>query len=105
VEQVEAGHCELLQLYNSDTILRDIINKHDHTTTFNDAWDCAPGRFERLRSFCDGLATVFANTTFVELDFSILKWELDENCTTLMHLSLEGIFQAKQRLVLQTLLR
>ncbi len=51
------------------------------------------------------LATVLANTTFVESDFSILKWELDENRTALMHLSLEGIFQAKQRLVLQTLLR
>jgi hypothetical protein len=105
VEQVEAKHRELLQLYNSDTILRDIINKHDHTTMFNDTWDYALGRFERLRSFCGGLATVLANTTFVKSNFSILKWELDENRTTPMHLSLEGIFQAKQRLVLQTLLR
>jgi hypothetical protein len=71
---------------------------------FNDAWDCAPGRFECLRSFCGELATALANTTSVELDFSILKWELDENRTTLMHLSLEGIFQAKQRLVLQMFL-
>jgi hypothetical protein len=74
-------------------------------TTFNDAWDCAPGRFERLHSFCDELATVLANMTSIESNFSILKWELDENRTTLMHLSLEGIFQAKQHLVLQTLLR
>jgi hypothetical protein len=95
VEQVEAEHRELLQLYNSDTILCDIIDKHDHTTTFNDTWDCAPGRFERLRSFYSGLVTVLTNTTSIESDFSILKWELDENRTTLMHLSLEGIFQAK----------
>ncbi len=73
VEQVEAEHCELLQLYNFDTILHDIIDKHDHTTTFNDAWDCAPSWFERLRSFCDGLATMLANTTSVESNFSILK--------------------------------
>ncbi len=105
MEQVEAEHRELLQLYNSDTILHDIIDKHDHTTAFNDAWDCAPGRFERLRSFCGELATVLANTTSVESDFLILKWELDENRMVFMHLSLEGIFQAKQRLVLQTLLR
>jgi hypothetical protein len=69
-------------------------------TTFNDAWDCASGRFEHLRSFCGGLATVLTNTTSVESDFSILKWELDENRTAFMHLSLEGIFQAKQHLVL-----
>jgi len=105
VEQVEAEHHELLQLYNSDTILRNIIDKHDHMTTFNDTWDCAPGWFERLRSFYDGLTIVLANTTFVESDFSILKWELDENRTLLMHMSLERIFQAKQHLVLQTLLR
>jgi hypothetical protein len=100
VEQVEAKHRELLQLYNSDTILCDIIDKHDHTTTFNDAWDCASGWFERLRLCCSGLVTVLANTTSVESNFSILKWELDESCTTFMHLSLEGIFQAKQRFVL-----
>jgi len=85
--------------------MRDIIDKHDHTTMFNDAWDCALGWFEHLCSFCGMLTTVLANTTFVESDFSILKWELDENRMALMHLSLEGIFQAKQRLVLQTLLR
>jgi hypothetical protein len=57
-----------------------------------------------LRSFCGGLATVFANTTSVESDFSILKWELDDNRTALMHMSLEGIFQAKQRRTLEMLL-
>ena len=66
-------------------------------TLFNDAWDVMPHRFNALRAFCGGLATVFANTTSVESDFSILKWELDEFRTTMMHLSVEGIFQAKQR--------
>jgi hypothetical protein len=89
-------------LYNANTILCDIIDKHDHTTTFNDAWDCASGRFKRLHG---GLAIVLANTTSVESDFSILKWEMDVNRTALMHLSLDDIFQAKQRLILQTLLR
>jgi hypothetical protein len=58
-----------------------------------------------MRLFCGRLAIVLANTTSIESNFSILKWELDENRTALMHLSLEGIFQANQRLVLQTLLR
>jgi hypothetical protein len=42
------------------------------------------------------LATVFANRTSVESDFSILKWEMDEFRTSLMHLSLEGVFQSQQ---------
>jgi hypothetical protein len=57
-----------------------------------------------LHAFVGGLAIVFANTTLVEFDFSILKWEMDENRTSLMHLSLEGIFQTKQRSMLQALI-
>jgi hypothetical protein len=46
---------------------------------------------------------VFTNTTSIESDFSILKWETDENRTCLMHLSLEVVFQAKQRALMETL--
>ncbi len=74
-------------------------------TMLSDAWDCVLGRFEHVRSFCGGLAIVLANTTSVESDFSVLKSEMDDNRTALMHLSLDGIFQAKQRLTMQTLLR
>jgi hypothetical protein len=45
-----------------------------------------------------------ANTTSVKSDFLILKWEMDENRSSLMHLSLEGIFQAKQQSMLQALI-
>jgi hypothetical protein len=105
IEQIEVEHRELLKLYASNIVLRGIINKHNDMTTFNDAWDYVLGRFEHLRSFCGELTTVLANTTSVEFDFSILKWEMDDNCIVLMHLSLEGIFRAKQRLTMQTLLR
>ncbi len=60
-------------------------------------------RVERLRAFFDGLATTFTKTTAIESDFSIFKWEMDEFRTYLMHLSLEGIFQTKQRPILQSL--
>ncbi|CAN5953858.1 unnamed protein product [Sphagnum jensenii] len=60
--------------------------------------------FNSLCAFVGGLATVFTNTTSVESDFLIFKWEMDENRTPLMHLPLEGIFQAKQRSMLQALI-
>jgi hypothetical protein len=85
--------------------MHNMIDNHNNKTTFNDAWACTPCWFERICSFCGGLATMFTNTTSVESDFSILKWEMDDNRIMLMHLSLEGIFQAKQRVFLQTLLR
>ncbi|RHY26811.1 hypothetical protein DYB32_007261 [Aphanomyces invadans] len=49
-----------------------------------------------LRRFCVGLATALPNTTSIESDFSILKWEKDAYRENLLDLSLEGIFQAKQ---------
>jgi hypothetical protein len=104
IDQIEADHCTLVKAYNIDNVLRIAIDNHGIVTAFNDAWGCALGRYEHLHSFCGGLATVFANTTLVKSDFSILKWEMDANCTALMHLLLEGIFQAKQRTLLQSLM-
>jgi hypothetical protein len=49
--------------------------------------------------FYDGLANVFTNTTSVESDFSILKWEKDDFQQSMMNLTLKGIFQAKQHCV------
>jgi hypothetical protein len=103
VDQTKADHHDLLNLYALDQILRFAIDRHTIETLFDNAWDCTPCRFDHLQSFCGGLATVFANTTSVESDFSILKWEMDENHTYLMHLSLEGVFQAKQRALMETL--
>jgi len=105
IDQVEEGHCYLLKMNNEDAVLHVALDKHDVQTTFNDAWDAVPqqAQVEHLRAFLGRLATTFANTTAVESDFSILKWEMDEFRTCLMHLSLEGIFQTKQRPILQSL--
>jgi len=62
------------------------------------------GRFEHLRMFCGGLANVFANTTSAKSDFSILKWEKYDFRQSMMNLTLEGIFQAKQRRVVMGIL-
>jgi hypothetical protein len=103
IDQTEADYHDLLNLYASYQILHVTIDQHTIETSFDDAWDCAPCRFDDLRSFYGGLATVFANTMSIESNFSILKWEMDENRTCLMHLSLEGVFQAKQRTLMETL--
>jgi hypothetical protein len=52
-----------------------LIDKLDHSIVFNMGWDDLKGHFEHLRMLCGGLANAFSNTTSVELDFSILKWE------------------------------
>jgi hypothetical protein len=86
--------------------LKVIINYQDHQTSFNHEWDVLPAnRFDSLCAFVGGLpTTVFTKTTSIEYDFSILKWEMNKNWTSLMHLSLEGIFQVNQRSMLQALI-
>jgi hypothetical protein len=59
-------------------------------------WDDLKGHFEHLRMFYSGLANAFTNTTSIESDFSILKWEKDDFQQSMMNLTLEGIFQAKR---------
>jgi hypothetical protein len=53
-------------------------------------------KLDRLRDFCGGLASIFPNTASVELDFSILGWEMDSHRRGLMDISLEGIMQCGQ---------
>jgi hypothetical protein len=42
-------------------VVKTKIDQHDHTTSFNSAWDDLKGRFEALRAFSGNLATAFPN--------------------------------------------
>ena len=96
IEAVDAEHRFLFNAYKTPA-MKSMIDEHSHFTPFNNAWDSiGTVNCSHLRRFCSGLASPFANTTSIESDFSILKWEKDEFRQNLLDLSLEGIFQAKQ---------
>jgi hypothetical protein len=48
INQTEADHRDLLNLYASNQILRIAIDQHTIETSFDDAWDYAPGWFGHL---------------------------------------------------------
>jgi hypothetical protein len=96
IDEIEVEQRDLIKRYNNDQHIEQIINSYKHTVSFNEAWDKIGVPFNRLRQFCGGLATTFPNTTSVKSDFSILKWEKDDNCSSMTDLTLEGIFQCKQ---------
>jgi hypothetical protein len=99
IDLIEQHQQKLFNAYKREPSSKLLIDRQDHTTFFNTGWDVLKGRFEHLRMFCSGLANAFANITSVESDFSILKWEKDDFRQSMMNLTLEGIFQAKQRRV------
>jgi len=96
INLVEQHQHELFNVYKKEPSSKFFIDKQNHTTFLNMGWDDIKGHFEHLQMFCDGLTNAFANTISIESDFSILKWEKDDFRQSMMNLTLEGIFQAKQ---------
>jgi hypothetical protein len=78
IDLIEWHQQELFNAYKKEPSSKLLIDKQDHTTFFNTRWDDLKGHFEHLRMFSGGLATTFTNTTSVESDFNILKWEKDD---------------------------
>ena len=79
VEEIESDYPSLCREYIVNERGKAKIDQHDHETMFNIGWDdvqgcVADGSFRCLRQLCCGLVTMFANTTSVESNFSILKW-------------------------------
>jgi len=98
VDKLELQHCQLLFAYQHEPSLKSALNGCDGNTSFESGWSIVEGasRFNVLKDFCGGIATIFPNTATVESDFSVLGWEKDEYRKSLTDLSLEGIMQCKQ---------
>jgi hypothetical protein len=104
IEQIERDHRDLLRAFKCEPQFASAINRCSSAQTcFEKGWAPANGRFEELRAFCGGLATVFPNTAPVESDFSLIGWEKNDYRQGLTDFSLEGILQAKQYKRLLTL--
>jgi hypothetical protein len=96
IDEIEVEQRDPIKRYNNDQHIEHIIDSYKHTVSFNEVWDKIDVPFNRLHQFCDGLAMAFPNTMSVESNFSILKWEKDDTCTSMTNLTLKGIFQCKQ---------
>ncbi|KAH9570353.1 hypothetical protein CY35_02G035500 [Sphagnum magellanicum] len=79
IEDVERDHMKLVKDYGVEIELKQNIDAQDHMTMFNCAWDSMRGRYQALRCFSSYLVTSFTNTTLVNSNFSILKWEKNSN--------------------------
>jgi hypothetical protein len=98
IDMVEREHRDLHHKYRTVPEFAGIIDAHDHKTMFNKAWKDVEtvDEYSELRMFCGGLGCAFANTTSVESDFSHLKAGKSLYRQSLMALSVEGLFQARQ---------
>jgi hypothetical protein len=104
IDQAEQDHCDYRYAYMNEPLLKSKIDNLAVATDFNVAWNVVGDRFMDMRAVLAGLVTVFHNSTSVEGDFSIAKWERDPTRLSLANLSLEGIFQCKQTELLCSIL-
>jgi hypothetical protein len=95
---IEREHKALCTAYHNEPALRSALDafERDGDSSFETAWGIVEGRFNILRDFNGGIATVFANTASVESDFSHLGQEKDIHRKSITDLSLEGVLQCKQ---------
>ena len=93
IAAIKNQHRQLISAYQQEPALKSPLDPCAQVSikSFDTAWEIVEGRFEILRDFCGGIATVFANTASVESDFSILGWEKDKFRLSIMDLSLESI--------------
>jgi hypothetical protein len=103
IDKLESQHRDLRSEYQHSPGFTDALNNFNDFTSFNEAWLIVNKKFNMLRDFCGGIATVFPNTATVEADFSNINWEKDDTRTSLTDLSLEGILQCKQHDLLNSL--
>jgi hypothetical protein len=103
IDIAEQDHHNFRNAYRNEPLLRSRIDKQTVSTGFNETWAAVGDRFMNLREVLAGLASVFHNSTSVEGDFSITKWERDPTRLSLANLSLEGIVQSKQSHLLRSI--
>jgi hypothetical protein len=87
----------------NEPLLKSKIDNLAVAIDFNVAWNVVGDHFMDMRVVLAGLAIVFHNSTSMEGDFSIAKWECDPTRLSLANLSLEGIFQCKQTELLRNI--
>jgi hypothetical protein len=65
-------------------------------SSFPSCWSPLGSKFNELRQYAGGIATVMPGTSCVESDFSLIKWTKDPNSRSLTDFSLESILHCKQ---------
>ena len=64
--------------------------------SFAESWQPLGKKYDALKEFCGGIASVMPTTASVEGDFSIINWTKDPFSRKLTDFSLEAILHCKQ---------
>ncbi|CAM6007289.1 unnamed protein product [Sphagnum balticum] len=96
IENIGCQHKALCDLYRRQPDVKSSIDSFDDSAAYRDVWIGLHNMYPLLEKFVSGLATIFPDTSTVESDFSVVKYEKNKNCMSLTDASLKGILHVKQ---------
>ncbi len=91
IDLIADEHKALIHAHRCEPMLKDDIALFSNSSSFKDGWFLLGARFPNLMEYCGVVATLFAGTSIVESDFSILRWEKDLFRKRLSNFGLEGV--------------
>lgn len=97
IQKIDQDYAHMLRAVRMELELNASLNAMTNTaTSFEDAWSVFGYRFQTLKEFCNGSATVISNTATVDSDFYRLGLKKNKYRKSLTDFSLEGLLHSKQ---------
>jgi len=100
IDLIADEHKALIHAHKCEPVLKDDIHSLFNSSSFKDGWSLLGAQFPNLMEYCGVIAMFFPRTSFIEFDFSILRWEKDLFHKCLSNFGL-GVMQAKQFLFIE----
>jgi hypothetical protein len=99
IEKIEQEFQDLrIAFREQDGLQQSLKEAHSEFTvsSFQNCGSPLGSKFNELRQYAGGIATVMAGTSCVESDFSLINWSKDPNSRRLTDFSREAILHCKQ---------
>ena len=98
VEKIDDQFRSLRLAIREETGLKSVLEaKHSKAdASFEECWSPLANKYNELKNFCGGVASVMPGTSSVESDFSLINWVKDPNSQQLTDFLLESILHCKQ---------
>ena len=99
VENIDAEFRSLRLACREESGLKQVLEDNEtraRCASFVECWSPLGNKYDNLKNYCGGIASVMPGTSSVESDFSLINWTKDPHSQSMTDFTLESILHAKQ---------
>ena len=96
LDVMEQEHQDLVQSVATKPALHAALSSCNNNILLDASWSIVKGRFDSLKRFVEGIASIFLGISQVEIECSIINIEKDNFRSYLTELLLKVILHSKQ---------